>query len=89
MSDKRYSLSKAIRDVLKDGAPRGIEAEHHYAEMRARESGSKLSFLASANAGGAGVLHVPLSAMRTTQARRNFPVCAKMFLLPRLRNCPR
>jgi Phage capsid family len=69
MSDKGgYSLSRAIASVLARGVPSGVEADFHFAEARARESGSKLSFLASANRGGGNVLHVPLWAFRDLTA---------------------
>jgi Phage capsid family len=71
MSDKtrQYSLSRAITETLTHGAPRtGLESELHYQEARARESGSKLSFLASANRGGGNILHAPLWAFRDLTA---------------------
>jgi Phage capsid family len=69
MSDKRYSLSKGIRDILQRGIPSGIEGEYHYQEARARESGSPLAQLSAAHAAGANVLHVPLAALRDLTAQ--------------------
>jgi hypothetical protein len=56
-----YSLSKALAEVLSSGSPSGLEAEHHFAEMRARAETPALSFLTGTRAGGR-VLHVPLGA---------------------------
>ncbi len=61
MSEKSYSISRAIRDVLQRGTPTGREAEFHFEEMRTREANKgSHSWLPQVGAGpGAEIIHAP------------------------------
>jgi hypothetical protein len=60
---EQYSLSKALRDVVLSGGPKGFEAECHFEELRQRENVPELRALSYVPSRGGNTLHLPLNAL--------------------------